>query len=93
MNRIVATSATSAAAGWFEQVQDDDQQERADRDVRGCRVERVPEPDPVEEVLEWTDRPEESAQPTVVEIPEGRRPSVLRGDEASDQTTHAEPPE
>ncbi len=76
-----------------QQVKDDDQQERADRDVRGCRVKRVPEPDPVEEVLEWPDRSEEGAQPAVVEIAERRCPSVLRGDEACDQTTHSNLPD
>ena len=75
-----------------QQVKDDDQQERADRDVRCGGMQRVPQPGAVEEVLERADGSEEGAQPAMVELTERRRPSVLCGDEPGDQTTHFIPP-
>ena len=51
MNRIVASSATSAAAGWSSRSRTTEQQERADRDVRGGRVERMAEPAPLRKSL------------------------------------------
>ena len=61
--------------GLADEVEHDDEQERPDRDVGRGGMERVAEPDAVEEILERADRPEEGAEPAVVEIPQRAWPS------------------
>src|SRR6476661_10316562 len=75
--------------GLADEVEHDDEQERPDRDVGRGGVERVAEPDAVEEILDRADRPEEGAEPAVVEVPQRGGPAVLGGDDSGDQTTHA----
>jgi hypothetical protein len=89
MNRIVATSATSAAAGWLRRSRMTTRRS-ADRDVHGRRV-RGARARPVEEVLERPDRSEEGPSQRWLKSPRGV-PSVLCGDEACDETTHSNLP-
>ena len=51
--------------------------QRADRDVRDDGMDRVAEPRPIQEVLDGPDRMEERAEPAVVEVAERLRPTGL----------------
>ena len=68
-------------------VEDDRQQERPDRDVGDRRMDGVPEPGAVQDVLDRPDRAEQGAQPAMVEVTEWTRPAVLRSDQPGEQTT------
>src|SRR6185295_8792174 len=74
------------------EVQDESQRERADRDVREHRMQRMAEPRPVEEVLDRPDRPEEGREPAVIEVAERLRPAVVHGNEPGQEMGHRHPP-
>ena len=69
-------------------VEDDGEQERADREVGHRPMDGMAEPGAVEEVLDRPDRSEEGAQPAMVEVTERPRPAILRSDQSSEQTSH-----
>ena len=68
------------------EVKQDHAGEQADGDVGDRGVKRVAQPGPVEEVLRWTDRPEERHQPAMIEIAKRLSPRRLGIHEASKES-------
>ena len=68
-------------------VEDQRDGQRADRDVGQGRVNRVAQPRPVEEVLHRPHRPEQRRQPAVVEVAERPSPARLGVDEPRHEAT------
>ena len=60
--------------------------------VRRRRVERVPQPAAVEEVLDRPHPVEERGQQTLVEVAKGPRPEGLGVDQSGEESGHAPPP-
>ena len=85
MNTIVATRIDVGRRRLADEIEDDGPEQQADRDVGRRGMERMPEPPPVEQVLDRPERPEQGAQPAMVEVPERLGPAVLEGHETSEQ--------
>ena len=62
--------------------------EGSDRDIRDGRMERMPEPCAVEQILDRSDRLEQRAEPAVIEVAEGLRPAILPRDEPGKERPH-----
>ncbi len=68
-----------------DQVEGDGTEQQPDRDVGDGRVERVAQPAPLRQITERPDGTKERPRPPLVEIPEWFRPSVVDGDQASQE--------
>ena len=72
----------------IDQVEDDRPEQEADRDVRRCGVEGMPEPAAVEQVLDGPDRSEQRRQPAMVEVAQRASPPVVDRHESREQMGH-----
>ncbi len=75
-----------------DQVEDDDPQQHADRDVRRRGMERVSQPPAVEQIPDRMDRSEQGLRPTPIELPQRPGPAVVHGHESGQQVRHRPPP-
>ncbi len=82
---MVATRAMSAAAGWPSRSRTTVARSVPIGMSVTARMQRMAEPRAVEEVLDRPDRPEQGAQPAVVEVTERSGPAVLGRDDPGEQ--------
>jgi len=67
------------------EIEDEGDEERADRHIRDCRVKRVAEPGPVEEVLDRPNRAEQRDEHTVDGVADRTCPGFLGVEDAGEQ--------